>query len=836
MTVNPDAEKGDNLPDKIRCFFDVSLGGLPAGRIVFELSPELAPKTCENFRALCTGEKGVGQKTGKPLHYKGIIFHRVVKDFMIQSGDFSNGNGTGGESIYGGTFDDESFVLKHDKPFLLSMANRGKNTNGSQFFITTQPAPHLDNVHVVFGLIVSGHDLVRQLEQLPVDRNSRPLQDAVVSNCGELIRQVKEKKEKKKKKSKSGSSDESEAGGSKKRKKEKKKKKDKKHKSEKENGNTLEEGELKDDGEIHPMTTVTKIDPSEIPEVSNKYLMRGDGRKGHDDRRTDEEDDERDRGRKRGKDRPHEQRGFGWSKKRVPVSKSGRVIKGRGNFRYRTPSRSRSRSRSFTPIHWRVAQKRTIKMTDLEKLEEEKRQREAEIRRRELERKKRHEEMAKDASKKSFFELHQEKDPQVSCSNSDEESAGKDKENEKEKPIDMNALDYEHQGAYSDNDVVDTPKKVKNETIAKAFGLDTKTRKESDIDEKVDKGKQDHKKNDNEKKLEKECSERKEQRREKEIRKHVDEKEKSQEKEDRDRKRESRRRNDSRSRSRERRRDNSRSKSRERRRDYRDHSPVPFRGGNRRQFGGRWSNPRRGFFSPRGRMHRFDRNRRSRSYDRKRSPARYRKDRSRSRESRSYERKSRSRSVSRQRNKNRRHSSDSRSRSKSKKPQKSHSPELQKVAVPAVKDEPTEEEKARIQKEKMLKRAETLLLLKNHMEKEIEEQQRKAREKQKLKEEKEKLEAALELAQLEKLKKETIEKLQAHDSMKLAAAHKILETVVSSVKSKSSTSSTNKKKPRHKRTASTSSSSSEEDRSRKKKKDKKKKSRYSSSSSSSSSD
>uniref|UniRef100_A0A8D8EW18 Peptidyl-prolyl cis-trans isomerase n=1 Tax=Culex pipiens TaxID=7175 RepID=A0A8D8EW18_CULPI len=120
---------------QVRCFFDVTIGGLPAGRIVFELQPELAPKTCENFRALCTGEKGIGQKTGKPLHYKGIVFHRVVKDFMIQSGDFSNSNGTGGESIYGGTFDDEEFTLKHDKPFLLSMANRGKNTNGSQFFI-----------------------------------------------------------------------------------------------------------------------------------------------------------------------------------------------------------------------------------------------------------------------------------------------------------------------------------------------------------------------------------------------------------------------------------------------------------------------------------------------------------------------------------------------------------------------------------------------------------------------------------------------------------------------------------------------------------------------------
>uniref|UniRef100_A0A1B0D8K0 Peptidyl-prolyl cis-trans isomerase n=1 Tax=Phlebotomus papatasi TaxID=29031 RepID=A0A1B0D8K0_PHLPP len=195
MTVNSDSnDTGErSSASRTRCFFDIAIGGLPAGRIVFELFADVVPKTAENFRALCTGEKGLGKTTGKPLHYSGVIFHRVVKDFMIQAGDFSNKNGTGGESIYGGTFEDENFTLKHDKPFLLSMANRGKNTNGSQFFITTQPAPHLDNVHVVFGQVVSGQDLVTQLEQLAVDRNSRPLQDASIANCGELVRQVKGK-------------------------------------------------------------------------------------------------------------------------------------------------------------------------------------------------------------------------------------------------------------------------------------------------------------------------------------------------------------------------------------------------------------------------------------------------------------------------------------------------------------------------------------------------------------------------------------------------------------------------------------------------------------------
>lgn len=118
-----------------RCFFDIGISNVPAGRVVIELFSDVCPKTCENFRCLCTGEKGVGKTTQKPLHYKGTPFHRIVKDFMIQGGDFSEGNGRGGESIYGGFFEDESFSMKHTKEFLLSMANRGKDTNGSQFFI-----------------------------------------------------------------------------------------------------------------------------------------------------------------------------------------------------------------------------------------------------------------------------------------------------------------------------------------------------------------------------------------------------------------------------------------------------------------------------------------------------------------------------------------------------------------------------------------------------------------------------------------------------------------------------------------------------------------------------
>ena len=138
-----------------RVFFDIEIAGKEVGRAVFQLPPKIAPKTAENFRCLCTGEKGVG-KSGKALHFKGAIFHRVIQKFMIQGGDITSGDGTGGESIYGRQFPDEAFALKHDKPFLLSMANRGPGTNSSQFFITTVPCPHLDGKHVVFGKLIEG--------------------------------------------------------------------------------------------------------------------------------------------------------------------------------------------------------------------------------------------------------------------------------------------------------------------------------------------------------------------------------------------------------------------------------------------------------------------------------------------------------------------------------------------------------------------------------------------------------------------------------------------------------------------------------------------------------
>ncbi|KAF9580405.1 Peptidyl-prolyl cis-trans isomerase D [Lunasporangiospora selenospora] len=170
-----------------RTYFDISIGDEPIGRIVFELFSDVVPKTAENFRALCTGENGIGQSTGKPLTYKGAPFHRIIPDFMIQGGDFSNQNGTGGESIYGAKFEDENFDLKHEKPFLLSMANAGPGTNGSQFFITTVPTPHLDGKHVVFGRVIKGISVAREVERTPTaGSNNAPVSPVVITNCGEL--------------------------------------------------------------------------------------------------------------------------------------------------------------------------------------------------------------------------------------------------------------------------------------------------------------------------------------------------------------------------------------------------------------------------------------------------------------------------------------------------------------------------------------------------------------------------------------------------------------------------------------------------------------------------
>ena len=172
----------DKVTQKV--YFDIDVDGEAAGRIIFGLFGDVVPKTAKNFATLADGSAGVGN-SGKPLHFKGSSFHRIIPGFMAQGGDFTNGNGTGGESIYGNKFADENFQLQHTKPYLLSMANAGPNTNGSQFFITFKETPWLNGRHTVFGEVLEGKDVVNALEKIG-SGSGKTSKTATIADCGIL--------------------------------------------------------------------------------------------------------------------------------------------------------------------------------------------------------------------------------------------------------------------------------------------------------------------------------------------------------------------------------------------------------------------------------------------------------------------------------------------------------------------------------------------------------------------------------------------------------------------------------------------------------------------------
>uniref|UniRef100_A0A4W4GUE3 peptidylprolyl isomerase n=1 Tax=Electrophorus electricus TaxID=8005 RepID=A0A4W4GUE3_ELEEL len=358
------------LKDRPQCYFDVEINREPVGRIVFQLFSDVCPKTSKNFLCLCTGEKGAGKTTGKNLCYKGSTFHRVVKNFMVQGGDFTEGNGRGGECIYGGYFEDENFILNHDRAFLLSMANRGKDTNGSQFFITTKTAPHLDGVHVVFGQVISGFEVIKKIEALKTDSASRPYADVRVIDCGQLITKSANDVLKGKKRKLFHSEDDSQS-------------------SSESWSSSVESGRESDEKHIHRKNRkMSKSKPSKRRNNRCSPFPHWLFHSPAEQEMAEEEDGEREQNVKREKpvvrpeeippvpenrfllrrDMPVQEEDLTETSKepKPALTKSGRKLKGRGIMRYHTPPRSKSQSESEeeggsseTPPHWKEEMQRT---------------------------------------------------------------------------------------------------------------------------------------------------------------------------------------------------------------------------------------------------------------------------------------------------------------------------------------------------------------------------------------------------------------------------------------------------------------------------------------------
>lgn len=332
----PPAIRGDK-----RTFFDININGEPAGRIVFALWNHCCPKTAENFRAFCTGELGVLH--GHEATYEKSIFHRVIKGFMIQGGDITHKNGQGGYSIYGRTFDDENLALKHNKPYLLSMANRGPDTNGSQFFITTEEVPHLDGKHCVFGEVIKGIEVVKKIENLETGEGDKPVQKVQVVHCGEMIRK----------------GDTAPAGQA-------------AHVQPEVSGTMMAD---------EPRTNNWLMRRSKSPERDDqkdkKKDKKGRERKSPDrhrrhgsrdrfgrERRSRSRSHSRDRNRHRGHDERRDER----REERRPVvtSKDGVKVRGRGKLTFLG-----TRARSTTPPHWKKEESKKLTLEEHQKRQEE---------------------------------------------------------------------------------------------------------------------------------------------------------------------------------------------------------------------------------------------------------------------------------------------------------------------------------------------------------------------------------------------------------------------------------------------------------------------------------